>query len=161
MPTCYGTFSVSTTIPIFKNISRRLCCSRWRVSTSRRRFEALSCRTVPDWGKVQYRDVQPFHVKTTFTCFLSMNLCFHLAARLSFRGGHRHLQIGRTLDIDLISEHPLPDVCLQSVGICVARRGRKRFIASLAPHAPPPPPGHRSKVESRHFAHLCLSFFAS
>jgi hypothetical protein len=42
------------------------------------------------------------------------------------RGGHRHLQIGRMLDIDLISEpptpHPLPpDVCTQKVGICVAR----------------------------------------
>ncbi len=42
------------------------------------------------------------------------------------RGGHRHLQIGRMLDIDLISEAPPPDVCIQSVGICVARRGRKR-----------------------------------
>ncbi len=41
------------------------------------------------------------------------------------RGGHRHLQIGLMLDIDLISEPPPPDVCIQSVGICVARRGRK------------------------------------
>jgi hypothetical protein len=44
------------------------------------------------------------------------------------RGGHRHLQIGRMLAIDLISEPPpatpTPDVCIQSVGICVARRGR-------------------------------------
>ncbi len=39
-----------------------------------------------------------------------------------FRGGHRHLQIGRMLDINLISEPPPPDVCIQSVGICVARR---------------------------------------
>jgi hypothetical protein len=41
------------------------------------------------------------------------------------RGGHQHLQIGRMLDIDLISEPPQrplpPDVCTQSVGICVAR----------------------------------------
>ncbi len=41
------------------------------------------------------------------------------------RGGHRHLQIGRMLDIDLISEPPPrplpPDVCIQSVGISVAR----------------------------------------
>jgi hypothetical protein len=36
------------------------------------------------------------------------------------RGGHQHLQIGRMLDIDLVSEPP-PDVCIQSVGICVAR----------------------------------------
>jgi hypothetical protein len=26
----------------------------------------------------------------------------------TFRGGHRHLQIGRMLDIDLISEPPAP-----------------------------------------------------
>jgi hypothetical protein len=78
------------------------------------------------------------------------------------RGGHRHLQIGRMLDIHLISgpppRPPPPDVCIQSVGICVARRGRKRFIASWGPHAPctlhpaphaPPPPQYRyrSKVE--------------
>ncbi len=41
------------------------------------------------------------------------------------RGGHRHLQIGRMLDIDLISEPPPrplpPEVCIQSEGICVAR----------------------------------------
>jgi hypothetical protein len=38
------------------------------------------------------------------------------------RGGHQHLQIGRMLDIDLISEPPPPpDLCIQSVGICVAR----------------------------------------
>ncbi len=55
-----------------------------------------------------------------------------------------------------------PDVCIQSVGICVARRGRKRFIANwgqdvtyLSLHTIPPPSVYRSKVESRHFAHLC------
>jgi hypothetical protein len=42
-----------------------------------------------------------------------------VATRL--RGGHRHLQIGRMHDIDLISEPPPrplpPDICIQSVGI--------------------------------------------
>jgi hypothetical protein len=45
--------------------------------------------------------------------------------KLFYRGGLRHLQIGRMLDIDLISEpppRPLPlDVCFQGVGICMAR----------------------------------------
>jgi hypothetical protein len=45
-------------------------------------------------------------------------------SRTKSRGGHRHLQRGRMLDIDLISEPspppPPPDVCIQSVGICVA-----------------------------------------
>ncbi len=85
------------------------------------------------------------------------------------RGGHRHLQIGRMLDIDLISEPPPPprplpsDVCIQSVGIGVARGGRKRFLASwglrmshICQCTPcPSPQGSRSKVESRHFAHRC------
>jgi hypothetical protein len=84
------------------------------------------------------------------------------------RGGHRHLHIHR-----LNARHrsnirapprPLPqDVCIQSVGICVARRDRKRFIASwglrmshICPCTPcPSPQGYRSKVESRHFAHHC------
>jgi hypothetical protein len=61
------------------------------------------------------------------------------------------MQIGRMLDIVLISEpRPPPDVCIQSVRVCVARRGRNRFIASwgqdvtylsLHPMAGPPPPG--------------------
>jgi hypothetical protein len=42
--------------------------------------------------------------------------------------------------------------------------GRKRFIASLGQDVtyfslqpmPPFPPGYRSKVESRQFAHLCM-----
>jgi hypothetical protein len=48
-----------------------------------------------------------------------------LVCLLSCRGGHRHLQIGRMLDIDLISEPPHtpspPDLCIQSVGNCVPR----------------------------------------
>ncbi len=78
----------------------------------------------------------------------------------SSRGGHRHLKIGWMLNIDLISSNirdpPPPDVCIQSVGICVTRRGRKRFIASwgkdvtyLSLYPMPPPPqgiGQRSKV---------------
>jgi hypothetical protein len=75
------------------------------------------------------------------------------------------LQIGRMLDIDLISEppsHPLPpDVCIQSVRICVARGAGSDSIASwglrmshICPCTPcPSPQGYRSKVESRHFAH--------
>jgi hypothetical protein len=76
------------------------------------------------------------------------------------RGGHRHLQIGRMLDIDLTSEPPHapspPDVCIQSVGIRVARRaGSDSYLAGVsgchifvpAPHAPPPKGiGQRSKV---------------
>jgi hypothetical protein len=65
------------------------------------------------------------------------------------RGGHQHLQIGRMLDIDLISEPPPlpPDVCIQSVGICVARgAGSDSSLAGVSgchifvpvPHAPPP-----------------------
>ncbi len=46
--------------------------------------------------------------------------------QMFIRGGQRHLQIGRMLDIYLISEPPPPptappDVCIQSVGMCVAR----------------------------------------
>jgi hypothetical protein len=60
---------------------------------------------------------------------------------------------------------PPPDVCIQSEGICVARRGRKRFIATcswgqdvtyLSLHPMPSLQVERSKVKSRHFAHLCL-----
>jgi hypothetical protein len=52
---------------------------------------------------------------------------------MALSGGHRHLQIGRMLDIDLISEPPPPPtpICMYpKCGICVARRGWKRFIAS-------------------------------
>jgi hypothetical protein len=78
------------------------------------------------------------------------------------RGGHRHLQIGRMLDIDLISEPPRPPRCMYpKCGILCGQRGRKRFIASLdlrMSHICPctpclSPPGYRSKVESHHFAH--------
>ena len=74
----------------------------------------------------------------------------HFPALLSYvsvqsRGGHRHLQIGRCMY-----------VCIQSVGTLVARRGRKRFIASwcqdvtylsLHPMPPPPPRSKGRKVE--------------
>ncbi len=49
------------------------------------------------------------------------------------RGGHRHLQIGRMLDIDLISEHPhapSPRCMYPKCGNLCGQRGRKRFIAS-------------------------------
>ncbi len=82
------------------------------------------------------------------------------------RGGQRHLQIGRMLDIDLMSEPSPPTPpsrCLykKCENLC-GQRGRKRFIASwslrmshICPCTPcPSPPGYRSKVESRHFAHL-------
>ncbi len=68
-------------------------------------------------------------------------------------------QIGRMLDIDLISEPPHalpPNVCTQSVGICVARgAGSDSQLAGVsgchifvpAPHAPPPKGiGQRSKI---------------
>ncbi len=74
------------------------------------------------------------------------------------RGGHRHLQIGRMLDNDLILEPPTPpppNVCIQSVGICVASWGLR--MSRICPCTPcPSPQGYRSKVESRHFAHHCL-----
>ncbi len=79
-------------------------------------------------------------------------------------GGHRHLQIGRMFDIDLISEPPtpLPPRCTYpKCGNLCGQRGRKRFIASwglrmshICACTPwPSPQGYRSKVESRHFAH--------
>ncbi len=89
------------------------------------------------------------------TRFLKLFICTRTSTNHSvhIRGGHRHLQIGWMLDIDLTSEAPpppppaYPDVCIQSVGICVARRGRKLFIASLGQdvtylslHPMPPPP---------------------
>ncbi len=51
------------------------------------------------------------------------------------RGGHRHLQIGRMLDIDLISEPPPPTPppprCMYpKCGNLCGQRGRKRFIDS-------------------------------
>jgi hypothetical protein len=52
------------------------------------------------------------------------------------RGGHRHLQIGRLLDIDLISEPPTPPPprCkYPKCGNLCGQRGRKRFIASWGP----------------------------
>ncbi len=51
-----------------------------------------------------------------------------------FRDGHRHLQIGRMLDIDLISEPPPPPpppprcMCPKRGNLC-GQRGRKRFIS--------------------------------
>jgi len=50
---------------------------------------------------------------------------------LSSRGGHRHLQIGRMLDIDLSPPTPPPPRCMNpKCGNLVGQRGRKRFIAS-------------------------------
>jgi hypothetical protein len=83
---------------------------------------------------------------------------------LARRGGHRHLQIGRMLDIDLISEPPRPPPhrCIYpKCGNLCGQRVRKRFMASwglrmshICPCTPcPSPQGYRSKVESRHFAH--------
>jgi hypothetical protein len=82
------------------------------------------------------------------------------------RGGHQHLQIGRMLDIDLISEPPTPPPprCMYTkCGNLCGQSGRKRFITSwglrmshICPCTPcPSPQGYRSKVESRHFAHHC------
>ncbi len=76
------------------------------------------------------------------------------------RGGHRHLQLGRKLDIDLISElppAPFPICMYPKCGNLCGQRGRKRFIAIAgvsgcrifvpAPHASPPQGiGQRSKV---------------
>ncbi len=65
------------------------------------------------------------------------------ASTLANRSNARHRSNFRT--------PPPPHVCSQSLGICVARRGRKRFIASwsqdvtyLSLHSmPPPPPGRK------------------
>ncbi len=76
------------------------------------------------------------------------------------RGGHRHLQIGRMLDIDLISEPPPtppPHRCMHpKCGNLCGQRVRKRFIASwglrmshICPCTQCPSPkgiGQRSKV---------------
>ncbi len=76
---------------------------------------------------------------------------------LIYRGGHRHLQIGGMLDIDLISEPPTPTPprCMYpKCGNLCGQRGRKRFIACwslrmshICPCIPSPPRiGQRSKV---------------
>jgi hypothetical protein len=87
------------------------------------------------------------------------------------RGGHRHLQIGRMRDIDLISEPPPtppPPRCMYpKCGNLCGQRGRKRFIASwglrmshICPCTPcPSPQRYRSKVESRHFAGHWLTVY--
>ncbi len=51
---------------------------------------------------------------------------------LSIRGGHRHLQVGRMLDIDLISEPPTPSPTrcrYPKCGNLCCQMGRKLFIA--------------------------------
>jgi hypothetical protein len=90
---------------------------------------------------------------------------FHLPSLwICTRGGHRHLQIGRMLNIDPISEPPTapPPRCMYiKFGNLCGQRGRKRFIASwglrmshICPCTPcPSPQVERSKVESRHFVH--------
>jgi hypothetical protein len=76
---------------------------------------------------------------------------------LTVRGRHRYLQIGRMLDIDLISPPPPPPCMYSKCGNLCGQTGRQRFIASWglrmshifvpAPHAPPPQGiGQRSKV---------------
>ncbi len=78
------------------------------------------------------------------------------------RGGHRHLQIGQMLDIDLIPEPPPPRCMYPKCENLFGQRGRKRFIASwglrmshICPCTPcPSHPGYRSKVQSHHYAHL-------
>jgi hypothetical protein len=68
------------------------------------------------------------------------------------RGGHRHLQIGRMLDIDLISEPPPPTPppprCMNPKcgNLCGQRAGSDSWLAGVSgyhiyvpePHAPPP-----------------------
>ncbi len=99
------------------------------------------------------------HLKSTIHVVPPPFMLYRLRSiyRVAARGGHRHLQKGWMLEIEiiLISEPPPapplppppPDVCIQSVGICVARRGRKPFIASwglrmshICPCTPCPPP---------------------
>jgi hypothetical protein len=86
-----------------------------------------------------------------FWCCPALLMC------VCVRNGHRHLQIGRMLDIDLISEPPPPPPrCIYSkCGNLCGQRGRKLagvsrcYIFVPTPHAPPPPPqgrGQRSKV---------------
>jgi hypothetical protein len=99
-------------------------------------------------------------------CFIPGEGCPDGVLYLKSRGGHRHLQTGRMLDIDLISEppHAPPPRCMfTKCGNLCGQRGRKRFIARwglrmshICPCTPcPSPQGYRSKVESRHFAHHC------
>jgi hypothetical protein len=74
------------------------------------------------------------------------------------KGGHRHLQIGRMLDIDLISEPPPPPPprCMHpKCGNLRGQRGRKRFVASwglwmshICPCTPCPSPP-RVEVKGR------------
>ncbi len=73
--------------------------------------------------------VKIFQNKVILISFMCIVLVFVLLLFFVFigclfnRGGHHYLQIGRMLDIDLISETPPPpvppsDECIQSVGIC-------------------------------------------
>jgi hypothetical protein len=74
---------------------------------------------------------------------------------MTIRGGHRHLQIGRMLDIDLISEPPhapSPQMYANKVWEAIHSWGLR--MSHISPCTPcSSPQGYRSKVESRHFAH--------
>ncbi len=80
-----------------------------------------------------------------------------LLGMVDSRGGHRHLQIGQMLDIDLISEHPhapSPQMYVSKVWESVWPEGQEAIhsvsgchIFVPAPHAPPPKGiGQRYKV---------------
>ncbi len=102
---------------------------------------------------------------SSFFPFKLMNFAESLCQySLGARGGHRHLQIGRMLDIALISEPP-PLRCMYSkCGNLCGQKGQEAIhsllgsqdVTYLSLHPMHLPPGYRSKVESRHFAHLYL-----
>jgi hypothetical protein len=111
----------------------------------------------------------PWHLITCTACISQLFPLAPCLQRAHTRGGHRHLQIGRMLDIGLISEPltppPHPRCMYPKCGNLVARRGRKRFIASWVRMSPictctlcPPPPQVDRVIGRRcHFAHLWLT----
>jgi hypothetical protein len=63
---------------------------------------------------------------------------------------------------------PLPRCMYPKCGNLCCQRGRKRFrsnwglrMSHICPCTPSSPPGYRSKVKSRHFAHLCQKLYPS
>jgi hypothetical protein len=109
------------------------------------------CKRIPDFSLCSLYTYHEGNTGRRITVMSSLN---EISTNQS-RGGHRHLQIGRMLDIDLISEPPPPSpprYMYTKCGNLCGQRGRKRFTASwglrmphICPCTPcPSPQGCRS-----------------